>query len=201
MHASGVMWVKDISLVPVSEREEFVKYRGILIALWALAIAGVIKSVFSKTGMSIGWIFALIISAGIVSGALLPESIKKYIDRSLLSEVYSDGQALEPTLSSGISNSQAGSVLQEFSIYKYGHFALFSLLAAVAILNKLFKKPLACLLGYLVLFALCTEVWQFFIDGSEPRVVDFLIDVSGIAAGSAIAWLCTRRFLSHQCGV
>ena len=63
--------------------------------------------------------------------------------------------------------------------HAYGHFFFFAGLTFCFILVN-GKTQALRLLGYLLLFAFVSEVLQFFAEGRNPKLVDFLIDVSGI---------------------
>ena len=52
--------------------------------------------------------------------------------------------------------------------------------------------------GALVVFAGIVELAQIWIPGRHARLVDFVVDATGVALGVAIAWLAERAARRHE---
>lgn len=190
MQATGAMWVKNLSLRPVAEIKEFLRYRAILLTLWIAVAAWIFISLVRARNVTSGISLMAVIALGILVGVLLTGHAKKSIDRSLpavlMPTEQASSQSAPPTGSAlRISTSNESGV----NIYKVGHFGMFFLLALVAFRDKKKDAALSPLLGYLLLFAFATETVQLFSEGREMRFKDFLIDSAGIAGGIAAARL------------
>jgi hypothetical protein len=184
MRATGSMWARNISLKPVTEREVSSLLRVAILSLWLLAITWVAIPLMRFASGTRSGLIAMVVVLCIAAGALLPASIKKHVDRSL-------PYALFPVEQASMSGTVSGSVRvpPAISVYKLGHVALFATLSAVTFLGSFRSIPARRRVGYLLLFAMITEVLQLFVEGRDARIGDAFLDVTGISIGAATAVL------------
>ena len=176
-----------------------------------IALYSAEKSVFYNVGyysLLLGWAFLLLylaaylskhirclyeywpllaVLAFIITGILLPADIKY----SLLTQVH----ALISTL--GINFPVPGADASAYNpgsslllLDKTGHLIAFG--AAGFILSWKDKISYKEYIPTLILFAITTETLQYFVPGRNPLLMDVVIDITGIIAGTSLAYLLKR---------
>lgn len=178
--ATGTMWVKNLSLRPVAELASFYKIRNAVTLLWVTAAfwltIPLARSALNNTHRTTVIALALAIAFGV----LMPESLKEHI-----------GSALFPSMAESLVKSPNSATFKftplmpasDIYIYKAGHYLIFAMLAVAAFHRKPYPSSRAQMLGYLLLFALVTEVLQLLVVGRSAQFGDVLIDSAGIATG------------------
>jgi len=169
------------------------------------------KSVFYTAGyfsLLLSWVFLLLYLIGclskhitrlyqywpllavllvIIAGILLPADIKY----SLLDRVHAFVSILLVDLTvPGTDRTLHDIVRPLLSIDKTGHLIAFG--ATGFILAWKDKVGYKQYLPTLILFAIATETLQYFIPGRNPMLMDVAIDITGIIAGTSLAYLLKR---------
>jgi hypothetical protein len=176
--ASGTLLVRNLSLRPVTEKASYRKLRLLAILLWVSAACWVtVPLVRSATGNTSRIIF-LALGLLIIFGTLMPESLKLDIGTALFPSL-----AEIPVIPPDSARFRVIPLLPALNIFKAGHFVLFALFAGFAFSRRPYKIPRNHMLGYLLLFALITEVLQLLDPGRTASLGDLLIDSAGIVTG------------------
>jgi VanZ family protein len=189
--ATGTMWVKNISLRPVTQMDSFYTLRITAALLWVVVILWIaapltrwaLGNIQSATVIALAVIIAL--------GTLMPVALKVYISSSLFP---GDLNSELHVAFSDVAFFKFTPLLPTPDIFKAGHFILFAMLAAAAFSRRTFPASRSGLLAFLLLFALVTEVLQLFVGGRGAQLGDLVIDSAGIATGLMLLWLA-RLFL------
>lgn len=190
--STGSLWIKSISLHPVTLKSAFRDYRLALMLIWVVILFWVTVPFFKSGFSSVKHGFVLLLGIGVIVGVLMPESMKESMGAAITA---SDTVASTTYIPTQFNNTQSFNLnphLPELDIHKVGHFMLFTLLSIAVFGGRPYKKSTASLLAYLVLFALISEVLQLFMDGRTAQLGDVLIDSGGIINGCLIAWLWHR---------
>ena len=178
------MWVKHISLQPLVEVESFQLLRLFATLLWVFTI---VLTIISLTRSALGNVHRtaiLGIALTIAVGVLMPENIKEHIGSSLFHAL---ARQSAPTVDA--TTFKLTPLLPELDIYKAGHFVMFVMLASVAFYHRPYPISRAQMFGYLLLFALVTEVLQLFVAGRSAQLGDVLIDSEGIFTGWILSYI------------
>jgi hypothetical protein len=177
---TGTLWVKNLSLRPVTEVASFGKFRNAVMLLWAVVafwiVIPLVQSAFGHAHRSIIMALAL----AILFGALMPESLKERIGSSLFPSL------VEPSVTASAATFKFTPLLSTPTIFEAGHLVMFAMLAAAAFYRRPYPVSRAQMLGYLLFFALVTEVLQLFVDGRSAQFSDVLVDSAGITMGWAL---------------
>lgn len=177
-HASGTLWIKNLSLQEVALKPLFIYGRITAFVLWGGFIFWLLLSYLRAgcTRLLKGAILASV--AGILLGTLVPGEVKNHVSselRAASTEVVSQLVTLEsPHLSLWKKYRPDPS--------KVGHFVLFAVFA-FCLARSHRQQRRATLLLDLLLLASATELLQFFIEGRSPLFSDLLIDLAGAALG------------------
>jgi hypothetical protein len=177
--ATGRMWVRDVSLLPVVERGDFRLLSGGMRVLWIVVLGwvglGVWRAVEPGPRRLLLAGTALLVGAA----ALVPDELRT--------------AAIAWALGPGTAGMEQPDVI--------GHFALFAVLGVVARLVRPNDRAWFLLLA-LALFAATTEMGQFFL--AEPPnpddFADWLADVIGAGAGLALVGMAHRARPSPRGG-
>jgi hypothetical protein len=175
---TGTMWVKDISLQPVMEKASFHKFHGAAVILWtAVALWIVVPMIRSAYGSPRhGAILAL--GLAILLAVLMPENLKEHLGSSLFPSF------VEPIVTPPVASVfRFTPLLPDLDIYKAGHFFMFAMLAVAALYRRPHPVSRAQMLGYLLLFALVTEILQLLVSGRSAQLGDVLVDGAGMITG------------------
>jgi hypothetical protein len=174
--ANSSLWVKNISLRPLAEVSTFSTYRVVVALLWAATVAWIaiplIRSVFGHAHR----IAILVLALAIAFAAFMPENIKEHIGISLFHSL-----ARQSAITLDATTFKFTPLFPVLDIYKAGHFAMFAMLAAAAFFRRPYSVSNPQMFGYLILFALVTEVLQLLVAGRTAQLGDVLIDSAGIA--------------------
>nr|WP_269144521.1 VanZ family protein [Methylicorpusculum oleiharenae] len=187
--STGSLWIKSISLRPVTLKTAFRDYRLALLLIWVVILLWVSVPFFKSGFSSLKQGFVLILATGVILGVLMPESMKESMGAAILA---SDTVASASYVPSQFNNTQSFNLnphLPDLDLHKAGHFVLFTLLSIAVVGGRPYKKSTACLLAYLVLFAFISEVLQLFMDGRTAQLGDILIDSGGIITGYLVSLL------------
>ena len=175
---TGTLWVKNMSLRPLAEVVSFRKYRNIAMILWATAAVWIAAPLAWSAFSSIHRAAVIACAFVIVLSVLMPETFKEHIGNILFPSL------AKQSLASPESNTfRFIPLLPTLDIYKIGHFVLFMTLAAIAFYRRPYLASQSKIFGYLLLFALVTEVLQLFTNGRSAQFGDVLIDSAGITTG------------------
>jgi len=129
----------------------------------------------------------------ILTGILLPADIKN----DLLIQVHALFQMLSVDFPvPGAADSLNNAARPLLPLDKTGH--LFAFTAAGVVLAWKSKARYIELLPLLVLFAVASETLQFFIPGRNPLLMDVAIDITGILAGTGLAYLVKQICLTNS---
>lgn len=183
--ATGSMWVKNLSLRPVVQKDSFHKLRYAVALLWAAIILWVAVPITVSAAGNAQRTAVIALALIIAFGVLMPEALKVYIG-SLLSHRVANNELL--AVHSEAAQFKFTPIIITPDIFKAGHFILFAMLAAVAFSRRTYPASRARLLCYLLLFALITEILQLFVAGRGAQLSDFIIDSAGIATGLLLLW-------------
>lgn len=93
-------------------------------------------------------------------------------------------------------------------VRKAGHFLIFSLLglltyflsACFLLKNKKYHIPALCSVPFCIVFAISDEIHQTFVEGRHGRVMDVLVDASGVIVGTLMAIVAIvlfKRIMKH----
>lgn len=175
--ATGTMWVKNISLLPLEEVASFRKFRSAATLLWIIVVLWITIPVLRSALGNAHRTTIIVLAFIILFAVLMPEGLKE-----------SMGAALFPSLSetSGTSFTTTFKftpIIPALDIYKAGHFIMFALLAALSLHGRPYAISRFRIIGYLFLFALVTEVLQLFVSARSAQMGDVLIDSMGIILG------------------
>ncbi len=186
---SGEMHVRGLSLVPVAIAPFAAPVERSLMAAWAVAL------------IAVGWRLwrafpdwrerlTLAVPVGLaLGGILMPQEIKQPIVNALLGP----GDPM-----SGRSPEGPGGIFAPVPVEAYAHYLMFALMALLLRRLRPAESGLAHATGFALLAAV-SEVLQFFSVGRTPRIVDWLIDMGGVATGFLIAALIRRwRFRARR---
>ncbi|MDH5644375.1 MAG: VanZ family protein [Candidatus Heimdallarchaeota archaeon] len=181
INVSGEMWVRNIRLESVKEKEIFIIYKISLALLWVLVILWIVASLIKHIVFSMTGFLTMFIIICIAVAVLLPQSIISVISMEISSDNIVAGLA-EKYFEPAITLIKQANTTQEvtFSLYKFGHFCMFFILTFLLDLEKKFKITTIRLFCYTSILALGTEVLQLFSDGRTAQLSDFIIDISGI---------------------
>jgi len=173
VNVKGLMWVKNLSLRPVIESLTYKMFWYSTVVLWVFTLVWVLlphtRRFFNKQSLLV-----LIVLMAVLGGVLMPVNIKHSFG-----EFFS---WLYPVLQN------------EAGFFRLGHFLIFMLLSITAFSRD---KP-SCVvrerLVLLILFALVTEVLQLLVDGRSFKIMDIIVDISGISLALILTqlWACRK---------
>ncbi len=168
----GSMWVKRLSLQPVSENPMYKVFWTIDVMLWVAIFFWLLAPYVHMTISSVGHALVAILLLGVMVGILIPSHLKS-----------DTGNMLQPFIP-GIDDIS--------TLFQIGHFLSFTLLSLVVLWKTLPRNEVFMKLGLLILFAMVTEILQFLVDGRTPQVWDFFADVAGIGVALIISNIYLR---------
>jgi len=85
----------------------------------------------------------------------------------------------------------------ETILFKLGHAIGFWVAAfGLFFISKKTNLCLSCLLVFIIIFAISTEIMQFFRADREPRITDFLLDLTGVSLG-LVSFIITNTISMH----
>ena len=181
-HATGMMQVRNLSLVPVKELSGFgIAVYGLL-TCWCAVFLWVGISIIRSARPNIAYGFLIVVMVFIIFSVLVPGPMKTQFLGVLQGEYAKLISFLSAELPWAHDLEGVGARTMPFALDKMGHFTLFAILAIFMRLARP-KDWLVAQVLYLMLFAATTEVLQFFTIERGPRVGDWLFDVSGLAFG------------------
>jgi len=192
IQGTGTLWIKALSLRPIAVKTAFKQYRQGILYIWLAALLWV-ATPFIRSGFSdLKHAIVLIHAMGIIIGVLMPENLKEYLNTEPLSPAVTDFTAFIPTHFNDTDSFGLTPLLPSLDVYKAGHFIMFTLLAIAIFGARPYRATSTRLFGYLVLFALITEVLQLFMAGRTAQFGDVIIDSLGITLGISISMLWTK---------
>lgn len=196
LQVRGTLWVKDLSLRPVVEKAAFGRCRKAAILLWLAAALWTITPLLRSVRGQGQRLAILALGLLIMVAVLMPEALKEHL-----------GNALWPALAKTIVPNPDPvtfrflPLLPALGMSKAGHFVLFALLAAVALFRRPYPVARPAMAGFLLLFALATEVAQLMVAGRSAQLADILIDGLGMLTGFVLMRLVTwQRLRPRLCG-
>jgi VanZ family protein len=196
IRATGTMRVQNMSLASAKEHPWFTIVANVLLFIWGVAFLWVgifllrtFKSPVIKgaLGVASGLIFFGVGMPGWMKNLALDVILEKYsLFITYLSTVLPEANFQHQTASYPLIPPD-----------KFGHFILFSLLAFICRMGRP-NGSIQVLLINLMLFAATTEVLQFFAFSRSPRIVDWIIDVSGALSGLALSMLFYKNKINEK---
>jgi len=174
VNVKGLMRVKDLSLRPVIESLTYKIFWYSDVVLWLFTFVWVLLPHIRRLFDTKQSLLVLIVLMAVLGGVLMPVNIK-----------HSFGQFfswLYPVLKN------------EAGFFRLGHFLIFMLLSIIVFLRE---KP-SCVvrerLELLILFALVTETLQLLVDGRSFKIMDIIVDISGISLALILTqlWICRK---------
>lgn len=188
LQVSGAMWVKNLSLRPVAEAAAFGKFHTVAILLWVAVAAWIVLPLARSLRNHGQWRAILALGLVITVGVLMPEGLKEQLTHarwpSLTNTIF---PAPDPV------SFRFSPLLVALDLSKAGHFVLFAMLAAVALFRRPYPISRLGMAGYLLLFALATEVAQLLVAGRSAQLGDLLIDAAGMITGVGLMHLVSWR--------
>jgi hypothetical protein len=191
IRATGTVRVQSMSLASAKEYTWFSIATNVLLFLWGVALiwVGMFLLRSFKSPVIKG---ALGVASGLIFfGVWMPAWMK-----NLALGVIQDKYSLFATyLSDAFLGSNSQYLIASYPLIppdKLGHFLLFSLLAFIFRMGRP-KSSIQELMINFMLFAATTEVLQYFAFNRSPRVVDWIIDVSGVLSGLALSMLFLKK--------
>lgn len=183
VRSSGEFGVRGCSLRPVMLKTAFLQYRALLLGAWLAAVVWLAIPLLRASLKS--WRHAVVLALifGILLGVLSPQDIKTAFGDAIWP---SDNMPAQAFAVSQAMDTQFFSLRIEPlkpDLFKLGHFMMFMLLALALKLSRTFQISTAGILGYLLLLAAASEVWQLFIPGRSSQLMDVAIDMGGALCG------------------
>jgi len=183
--ATGTMWVRNLSLLPVMEVKSFHTLCMAATVLWAIVILWIAAPIVLSALGNAHRTAVIVLALAIALGTLMPETLKVRIGDSLFASTV--GSEL-PVIHSNAALFKFTPLWPSPDIYKAGHFAMFAMLSVVAFSRRSYPVSRTRMSGYLLLFALVTEVLQLLVAGRSAQLGDLIIDGAGIATGLILLW-------------
>lgn len=191
VRATGVMRVRNLSLLPATERVDFRVVAYGLLLIWCMVFLWIGIPVFQGAGLNLATGFLSLIVLAILVAVLTPNSVKQeFLDSAPM--VYAKLSLTQFVDVQWIR--ELGWNKREYLDYALEIISHFTLFFVVTIAVR-FTWPLrdsTSQLVYLLLFAAVTETLQFYAAGRKPSLDDWLVDVSGILLAFALLWFFNR---------
>ena len=178
LKATGVMWVRNLSVIPVAKNPTYEFYRLIFSSIWVIFALFILIDWLRAAQVTGYHIKVALIIIIIMVGALMTEGMRGSI-YSAIYPVY-----IEYMPSSLVVN-------EVVTPLRIAHFLIFLLLTLTLLSGKENNKQKLTNLCFILLLAMTTEVLQFLVDGRNPRLLDFLANVAGILASLSL-WVIWR---------
>lgn len=196
-HAPGRFQVQRLSLVPGAESLYFHVGRSVLAFGWVVLVLVLGRSLYRHyRGHPLApWL--LLAVGSVLFGVLMPHELRSQVEQGLLGMLGAIGLPM-PT-------GQALNVApvwalwpEQWDLSKLGHLLGFALLGLLLTIDRRLT-PLTTL-GLLLVWALATEVLQFFVPQRTPRLSDLTVDLLGILAGMSLTvlWFSLRSCLPRR---
>jgi VanZ family protein len=196
--STGSLWIKSISLHPVTLKIAFRDYRLALLLIWVAVLLWVSVPFFRSGFSNLKQGFVLFLAVGVLVGVLMPERMKESMGAAIIATDTVASTTYIPTQFNNTQSFNLNPHLPELDIHKVGHFVLFTLLSIAVFGGRPYKRSIACLLAYLVLFALISEVLQLFMEGRTAQLGDVFIDSGGILNGYILSWVGLRLIANQK---
>ena len=163
--STGSLWIKNIRLYPVIQKEIYIWTKYIILAAWGVYFMFLVSTCLFNGNKNI-FIRVMLVFAfiAIIVGISMP------VDKKLLISDWVSTRIYTPVDVTG--NDIA------FNLTKVGHFCFFVLFGMVLFL-LLNNKPDIIYIINILLLAGGTEIAQLYIGGRGPLFWDFIIDVNG----------------------
>lgn len=189
VQSSGSMWIKSLSLRPIAVKASFKEYRLAILLVWLAALIWIGRPIILSWLSHTRGRIALVLATGILIGVLLPENLKELLSGPLPAHPGAVFTLIIPNQFNNTDFFRFTPLLPSIDIYKIGHFSMFMLLAVTLFGAKTYRDQRTQLIGYLILFALSTEVLQLFMAGRTAQLGDVIVDSLGIMLGVFITTL------------
>jgi len=192
--AKGTLWIKNISLQPVVVTESFQVYSKVIAFLWLCVIFWIAVPITLSSLRNKQEIIVVALALTIVVATLMPVTFKDCINSLLSSSSGNTETILKAHFDTAIFKFKP--LIQIPDIFKTGHFFMFVMLSIAALQQKSYYQSRTVVLGYLLLFALLTEVLQLFVAGRNAQLGDLIIDSAGVATGTILYYISRCMLLS-----
>lgn len=172
VNVTGVMWVKDLSLLPVKETLSFRLFQSASVLLWLVVTIWILAPYRREIFTSKGNVLILLMLIAALFASLASTDLK-----------HGFIELLKPFLPW---------VEDEAMIFRVGHFLAYSLISVAvfwAVKAKRSSRAVIICFCLLVIFSMLTEVLQYLVDGRTPRISDFFVDVFGVISGFIILYI------------
>ena len=193
--ATGIMWIKDLSLREVQQKGSVFYYRTGFIIAWSIFLTSLLVPYIIKSYNRIWRLLVVSCLSAVIIGSLtfgehrtgLLEAANPIIQKMIQPQSEVTPSDMKEIKSENDKEQKKISLI----IFKGGHFVFFALLAFVLPLALEFNKRPSSLIPDLFMLAASTELMQNFITGRTPLLKDLSINLSGVIGGLLLAqvWL------------
>jgi len=193
--ATGIMWIKDLSLREVQQKGSVFYYRTGFIIAWSIFLTGLFVPYIIKSCNRIWRLLVVVCLSAVIIGSLTFVEHKTSFLEAANPIIQKMIQPQSEVTSSNINEIKGQNDKEQkkisLIILKGGHFVFFALLAFVLPLALEFNKSPSSVIPDLFMLAASTELMQNFITGRTPLLKDLLINLSGVIGGLLLAqvWL------------
>jgi VanZ family protein len=193
--ATGIMWIKDLSLREVQQKGSVFYYRTGFIIAWSIFLTGLFVPYIINSYNRIWRLLVVVCLSAVIIGSLtFGEHKTDFLEavNPIIQKMIQPQSEVTPSNINEIKG-QNDKEQKKISliIFKGGHFVFFAMLAFVLPLARDFNKSPSSLIPDLFMLAASTELMQNFITGRTPLLMDLLINLSGVIGGLLLAqvWL------------
>jgi len=193
--ATGIMWIKNLSLREVQQKGSVFYYRTGFIVAWGIFLTYLLVPYIIKSYNRIWRILVVVCISAVIIGSLtfgeykteFVEVVNPIVQKMIRPPSKITPSDIKETKGQNDKEQEKISLI----IFKGGHFVFFVLLAFVLPLALEFDKRPSSLIPDLFMIAASTELMQNFITGRTPLLKDLLINLSGVIGGLLLAhvWL------------
>jgi len=193
--ATGIMWIKDLSLREVQQKGSVFYYRTGFIIAWSIFLTALFVPYVIKSYNRIWRLLVVVCLSAVIIGSLTFGEHKTFFLEAanpIIQKMIQPQFEVTPSNINEIKDQNDKEQIKiSLIIFKGGHFVFFALLAFVLPLALEFNKSPSSLIPDLFMLAASTELMQNFITGRTPLLKDLLINLSGVFGGLLLAqvWL------------
>ena len=190
--APGRFQVQGLSLQPGAEYLPFKLGRYALLIGWLVFAFLLGASLYRHFRDSVPGRWLLLMVLLVLAGVLLPHDVRFQIEQWIYQLLAGIGFSVVQDHRLGIQSAWA-LWPEQWDLSKLAHLAGFSMLGLILASDR--RLSLLSKLTLLVVWAIASEILQFFVPQRTPRLSDLTVDLLGIVIGMALAgvWQWVRR--------